>query len=64
MIPMVRAYDFLSFNHFEDIEAAKSWITFVRRGKKIKIKIKIYSGNKIIHLYIYIYIDYNIKQFS
>ena len=27
------AYDFLSFNHFEDIEVAKSWITFFRRGK-------------------------------
>ena len=33
MIPMVRAYDFLSFNNFEDIEVAKSWITVFRRGK-------------------------------
>ena len=33
MIPMALAYDFLSFNHFEDIEVAKSWITFFRRGK-------------------------------
>ena len=30
MIPVVRAYGFLSFNHFEDIEVA-IWITFFRR---------------------------------
>ena len=33
MIPIVRAYVFLSFNHFVDIEVAKSWITFFRKGK-------------------------------